>query len=131
MQAVLVQGDQFIHILFEENAVVIKLLFRRDRQQHLPAFLAPQIQPEVDYILPQVEIAVKGLSAHGSFLTDFRDGDLLEGLALHKAEQSIRNHMLALDRRLVCLLVIHKSTHFLSQCVSCTGAIENQILLML
>ena len=32
---------------------------------------------------------------------------------LHQTEQSIRDHVLALDRRLICLLVIHKKTHFL------------------
>ena len=62
---------------------MIELLFNRHGQKHIPAFFAPQIQPEVDHILPQLEIAVKGLAAHGSFVTDLRDGDLLEWLPFH------------------------------------------------
>jgi len=109
---------------------MIELLLSRNGQQHLPALFAPQVQPEVDHILPQFKIAVKCFAPYGCFLTDLRNSDLLKGFALHETEQSIRDHMLTLDCRLVCLFVIHKKTHFLSQCVSCSRAIETQILLM-
>ena len=41
---------------------MVELFFQWHRQQNFPTLFTPQVQPEVDHILPQFKVAVKGFT---------------------------------------------------------------------
>lgn len=120
-----IHRDENIRMSFDELHMMPQLLQLGHAHDLFFVLSAQDIQPELHHILLQVEISIEGLPPDGRLLADLRDGDLLEGLALHQAEQGIGDHMLALHRRFVDLFVIHFSLH----CVSCAEAIEFQFSL--
>ena len=108
MQAVAVQVCQGFPARLQKGAVPVKHLILGNAEQLFAVLGAQDIQPEFHNIFFQIKIAVEGFSADPGFLTDLRDRDLLEGLAFHQAEQSLGNHVLAVDSGFVGVFVIHK-----------------------
>ena len=83
MKSVMIQCNKQICVGLNELEMVAKMLLGVHAHDFLCVLLPQLIQPEINHILFQIEVTVESLSADGSFLSDFRDGDLLERPALH------------------------------------------------